>query len=142
MEVNLFAPKQSHPNQDVILDDPARFKVVVAGRKFWKTAMVISWLFKGALTTELNYPYIAPSKVQAKNIVWDDHIQRILAELKKHNFPYKTNEVELSVEIPGAGKVQLFGVENKESLRGISNWGAVGCDEYDDWEENIWPLIL
>ncbi len=142
MEINLFAPKQSHGNQDKILDDPSRFKVIVAGRKFWKTATVISWLFKGALETKLLYPYIAPSKVQAKNIVWDDHINRILIELKKHNVPYKTNETELSVEVPGRGKIQLFGVENKEALRGMSNWGAIGCDEYDDWREDIWPLII
>lgn len=56
--------------------------------------------------------------------------------------PHKVNEVELAVTFPNGGRIQLLGVENQEALRGISNWGGVGCDEYDDWEEDIWPTII
>jgi len=140
--INTFYPTKPHAKQAEVLNDDSRFKALVAGRKWRKTSLIISWLTEGALTTNLSYPYIAPSKVQAKNIVWDDHIQRLLGHFKAQGLPYKTNEVDLSVSFPGKGKLQLFGVENKEALRGISNWGAVGCDEYDDWAEDIWPLII
>ncbi len=102
---------------------------------------MISWLFEKALQTGLTCPYIAPNRTQAKNIVWGDHVPRILDQFIKKGLKYKTNEVELSVELP-RGKVQLLGVENKEALRGISNWGAVAGDEYDDWNEDIYPTII
>jgi hypothetical protein len=144
--VNVFAPTHPHLNQQKILDaldQGNRWVLLRAGRKFRKTSLMISWLFEQALRTHLACPFIAPNKVQAKNIVWDDHIQRMLNHFKEIGFPYKTNEVELSVEFPATGgKVQLFGVENADSLRGISNWGAIACDEYDDWEEDIWPLVI
>lgn len=143
--INVFYPTKPHAKQQEVLsalDAGQRFIQLRAGRKFRKTSLIISTLIEGALQTGLTYPYIAPSKVQAKNIVWDDHIQRILTHFKEQGLKYKTNEVELSIEFPNGGKVQLFGVENKEALRGISNWGGIGCDEYDDWSEDIWPLII
>lgn len=142
IQVNTFYPTKPHSKQLEVLDDTSRFKLLRAGRKFRKTSLIISRLIEGALETGLTYPYIAPSKVQAKNIVWDDHIQRILGHFKESGLPYKTNEVELSIRFPNGGKVQLFGVENKEALRGISNWGGIGADEYDDWAEDIWPTII
>lgn len=144
-KVNVFAPSHPHVNQQKVLDEldsGTRWVLLRAGRKWRKTSLIISWLFEQAFLTHLTCPYIAPNRTQAKNIAWDDHVQRILNELTLKKIPYKKNEVELSVEVPGGGKVQLLGIENKEALRGISNWGAVGCDEYDDWEEDIWPNII
>lgn len=144
IDVNVFYPTTPHAKQQLVLDaldSGERFVLLRAGRKFRKTSMMISWLIEKALLTGLTCPYIAPSRVQAKNITWNDHIQRILNHFQAVGFPFKTNESELSVTFP-RGKVQLFGVENKEGLRGISNWGAVGQDEYDDWKEDIFPLII
>lgn len=143
--VNVFHPSRPHSKQAEVLraiDEGQRFVLLRAGRKFRKTSLIISRLIEGALETGLTFPYIAPSKVQAKNIAWNDHIQRILTHFKDNGLPYRVNEVELSITFPNGGKVQLFGVENKEALRGISNWGGIGCDEYDDWKEDIWPLII
>jgi len=145
ISVNTFFPSKPHAGQKLVLqalDSGERFILLRAGRKWRKTSLMISWLFEMALKTNLSCPYIAPNKVQAKNIVWNDHVARLLTHFKDQGLPYKINEVELSVSFPGGARVQLFGVENKESLRGISNWGAVAGDEYDDWEEDIWPLII
>lgn len=145
VELNVFAPTHPHVAQQKVLDAldrGDRFILLRAGRKWRKTSLIISILFEGALETGLTYPYVAPNKLQAKNIAWNDHIQRLLDHLKEVGCPYKQNSAELSVTFPNGGKVQLYGVENKESLRGISNWGGIGCDEYDDWEEDIWPLII
>lgn len=145
VELNTFAPTFPHSAQQIVLDAKdggERFILLRAGRKWRKTSLIISMLFEGALETGLVYPYVAPNKLQAKNIAWNDHIQRLLDHLKEIGCPYKQNAQELSVTFPNGGKVQLYGVENKEALRGISNWGGIGCDEYDDWEEDIWPLII
>jgi hypothetical protein len=125
--------------------------MVRAGRKWRKTSMMVSWLMETAIKTGLVCPFIAPNRLQGKNIVWDDHVSRILNHFKDIGFPYKKNETELSIDLPSiengipvfkGGKFQVHGVENQEALRGISNWGAVGGDEYDDWQEDIFPLII
>ena len=145
IEVNIFAPTCPHPGQQAVLDaldGGDRAVLLRAGRKFRKTSLKISWLFEKAFETGLVCPYIAPSRVQAKNIAWDDHVARILDELRIKKIPYNVNKSELSVTVPSGGKIQLLGVENREALRGISNWGAVGMDEYDDWEDDIYPTII
>lgn len=144
IKVNTFYPSKPHNKQKEVLsalDGGERFVLLRAGRKFRKTSLIISWLIEKALETGLTCPYIAPNKIQARNIVWNDHIPRILTHFREQGLKYKTNEVENSVVFP-QGKLQLFGVENKEALRGISNWGALGADEYDDWQEDIWPTII
>lgn len=152
--LNLFAPTRPHEKQKLVLDaldSGTRWVLLRAGRKFRKTSLLISWAFERAIKTGLTVPYVAPNRVQAKNIVWNDHIPRLLTHFKEIGFPYKTNETELSVEVPTptedglifkGGRIQLHGVENAESLRGISNWSGFVGDEYDDWEEDIWPLII
>lgn len=145
VSVNVFAPTKPHKAQKAVLealDKGERFVLLRAGRKWRKTSLGISWLFEGALTKRLLYPYIAPSRIQAKNITWDDHVVRVLNELRQKGIIFKTNKTELSVQVQGLGKVQLFGVENREALRGLSNWGRVVCDEYDDWELDIYPTII
>lgn len=144
IHVNTFAPTHPHPKQQEVLDaldSGVRFVMLRAGRKWRKTSLMISWLFEKAMTTGLTCPFIAPNKTQAKKIVWNDHIVRLTKELKEKGVPFKKNETELTIELP-KGKVELYGVENKESMRGVSNWGAVVCDEYDDWEEDIWKEII
>lgn len=144
VRINLFAPTTPHKTQQIVLDaldNGERFVGLRAGRKWRKTSLGISWLFEQALTKNLTSVYIAPNRVQAKNIAWDDHVKRILDELAREMVPYKTNETELSIDLP-RGKVQLLGVDNAEALRGISNWGAVFCDEYDDWDNDIWKEVI
>ncbi|MBU6501161.1 MAG: hypothetical protein KGJ89_05330 [Patescibacteria group bacterium] len=145
IEIDTFYPSGPHPGQQKVLealDNGVRFVQLRAGRKWRKTSLIISWLFEKAFETGLVCPYIAPNRVQAKNIAWDDHINRLLNHFTAQGLPYKANESELSITFPNGGKVQLLGVENKNSLRGISNWGAVGGDEYDDWEEDIYSDII
>lgn len=140
--INVWAPSRPHGKQLEVLNDPARFKVLRAGRKFRKTSLLISWLAENALEKGLTCPYVAPNRNQAKNIVWKDHCLRLVDELKRKKVPHKINETELTITFPNNGRIQLLGVDNQETLRGISNWGAIACDEYDDWSEDIWPTII
>ena len=131
-----------HEKQLLIDDDPSRFKLVRSGRKFRKTSLMINWLIRKALETGLTCPYVAPNKIQAKNIAWRDHIIREINHLRELGIPYKLNEVELTMTFNNNGRIHLLGVENKEALRGISNWGAFGGDEIDDRQEDIWATII
>lgn len=145
VSINTFYPSEPHEKQQIILDaldGGERFVLLRAGRKFRKTSLGISWLFEKALETGLSCPYVAPNRTQAKLIAWRDHVQRVLDGFKREGMPFKQNESELTVTFPNGGRVQLLGVENKDSLRGISNWGAFFADEYDDWQEDIWSEII
>lgn len=145
VKVNSFYPTKPHDKQRIILDyldAGGRFVGIRAGRKFRKTSLLISWLVEGALETGLVCPYVAPSRIQAKNIAWNDHVQRVLNGFTLAGLPYKKNESELTVTFPNGGKLQLLGVENKEALRGISNWGRIAGDEYDNWQEDIYTEII
>lgn len=145
IDINTFYPTYPHEKQKEVLeaiDSGTRFIQLRAGRKWRKTSLLVSVLFENALLTGLTCPYVAPNRIQAKNIAWNDHVQRILNGFTIAGMPYKKNETELSVTMPNGGKVVLMGVENKEALRGISNWGFFAGDEYDDWSEDIFPTII
>ncbi|HEX8965668.1 MAG TPA: hypothetical protein VF820_04530 [Patescibacteria group bacterium] len=126
-QVNTFYPSRPHSGQQIVLqelDKGTRFIQLRAGRKWRKTSLLISWLFEMAAKTGGTCPYVAPNRVQAKNIAWNDHVQRMLDGFVVSGLKYKKNESELSVTLQNGGKVMLMGIENKEALRGISNWTA------------------
>lgn len=125
-------------------DDTHRFKVFVAGRKARKTTFIVNRLAKAAMTDtrQLTYPYIAPFRKQAKEIVWEDHLGRIKRLAQQFGIRSKINESDLSIRFEGYGKLQVTGADNAEALRGKSDWGGVGCDEYASWRPYVWQEII
>lgn len=144
VKINYFAPTQSHANQRVVLDDPARFKLLRCGRKWRKTSLMTSWLMKkAALCKEsLTYPLVLPFQEQARETVWNDHVQRLLWEFSQKKLPHKKNETTLSVEFPNGGRFKLLGANNEIALRSASNWGAFAGDEFDDWKSGLWESVI
>ena len=97
----------------------------------------------------LTYAYIAPTRKQAQEIVWDDHVAKILLECIKVGMPYKLNNSVLTVKFPGYSTFSVDGSDNIESLRGKSDWGGIVMDEFASWknpryawEEVIEPNLL
>lgn len=87
-------------------------------------------------TPDSRYAFIAPTYKQAKNVAWD--------LLKYYSRPIPgitTNETELSVIYPNSSKIQLYGADNPDSLRGIGLWGVV-FDEYSQQPSNIFSEII
>lgn len=152
VDVNVFYPTHPHEKQQEVLDDPSRFKIVRAGRKWRKSSLGVSWLFEKALKNECgvkgctsthSYFYVAPTRKQAKDIVWLDHVERLLGHLEKQGVKFKRNEHDLSVTFAhNKARIQLAGVDNPDALRGVSIWGGIVLDEYDDFKEDIFPLVI
>lgn len=116
-----------------------RFIVAVCHRRFGKTVMAINQLIKAALTSKKERPrfaYIAPTYRQAKAIAWD-YLKHYTAPLPMRS----VNEAELRVDLPNASRVQLFGADNPDSLRGIYLDGAVP-DEVGMMETRLWTEVL
>lgn len=83
-----------------------------------------------------HYAVILPTYKQAKLVAWD--------KLKYYaaTIPGATpNEVDLAIRYPNGTKVQLFGADNPDSLRGPAFSGAV-FDEYQDHPPNIYGEII
>ena len=130
-------------------DAPYRFLMLCCGRKARKTTFIINRLVFKALTdpNQLTYPYFAPFRKQAKQIVWDDHLSRILRMLNAVGIRYKINQSDLTIRFEGRGKIQVDGLDNAEAHRGKSDWGYVGIDEAAStnlkyvWQEIIRPNL-
>jgi hypothetical protein len=60
-----------HSAQLVVYNNPARFRVLVAGRRFGKTQLALIEMFIAAQKKGATVWYIAPSYRQAKAIVWN-----------------------------------------------------------------------
>ena len=114
-----------------------RWALILSHRRAGKTVATVNDIIKRA-KPEGRYAYIAPFFVQAKDIAWI-YFKRFAAPLLAH--AGKTNESELSLELPNSAVVRLYGEENGERLRGIGLDGLV-CDEYADFPPHLWGEIL
>jgi phage terminase large subunit len=83
-----------------------------------------------------HYCHIMPSYKQAKTAAWD-----MLKYYAKDFEGAKPNESELLVKFPNGARVQLFGADNPDALRGIGPSGA-SFDEYSQQPRNIFSEVL
>lgn len=124
---------QPHPTQQIILDHPARNKVIVCGRRFGKTILALAKMFEEGLSIpDSSFFYIAPFLNQAKQISWD------LILKAYNNLPddlkVKKDESALYVKFrdikqQGISSIYVKGADYPESLKGSGLSGAV-LDEY------------
>lgn len=116
-----------------------RWAIVVAHRRAGKTVACINDLIKKALTFKRDdgrFAYIAPFYKQAKNVAWD-YIKKFSRNIPKT----ETNESELKITYPNGSKIQLFGADNADALRGQFFDGIV-ADEYGDWKPSVWAYVI
>lgn len=122
-----------------ILQNSARFKVLVQHRKSWKTTLAINELFRWAAAIKGTYWYVAPYLNQAKKIIWQD--PEMAAKYCPRDVWDKRNNSEMYVTFPNGSVVYLLGADNPDSLRGPNPRGVV-LDEYDDMKPDIWGQII
>lgn len=106
-------------------------------RRAGKTVAVINHLIRSATSTpDSRFAYIAPTYKQAKNIAWDylKHYSRPIPRIKP-------NESELRIDYPNGGRVQLFGSENVDALRGMALWGGAQ-DESSQQPSNLFSEVI
>ena len=119
-----------------VYSSTARFRVLVAGRRFGKTYLSIPELIRMANGPDREAWYIAPTYRQAKQIAWK--------QLKKTARPYiagKPNETDLSIDLLSGGRIALRGAENYDSLRGPGLDGLI-LDEAADIPKEAWTEVL
>ena len=119
-----------------ILDDKARFPILVCGRRWGKSYFSLMWLLKKPLEANERRWIVFPTYRQAKMVSWS---------ILKGIFAGKQatiNETELSITLDNGAKVELKGADRGEdSLRGVSV-NMVVMDEYAFMKENVWGEVI
>jgi hypothetical protein len=122
-----------HINQQIIHRSKARYRVVVAGRRFGKSALILNEAIDKSLQIKGHISWIIlPLQKQAKEIYWID------PDITKYFMPYvragamKIDNSELSLRvIKNDSWIRLKGSDNFDSLRG-SGLDFIGWDEFAD----------
>ena len=123
--------------QTEIVASPARFRVVIAGRRWGKTHLSIREIAKAARYPNRNVWYVAPTYRMCKQIVWDN----LKYKLQDLNWVTKINESDLTILLRNGSKISLRGADNPDSLRGVSLDFCV-LDEFAMIEESAWTSVL
>ena len=123
--------------QQTVADDPHRFKVVIAGRRFGKTYLAIRELCYHAKEPNREIFYITSSYRSAKMIVWKP-LKRRLLDLR---WVKKINEAELSITLKNGSTISLKGSEDPDRLRGASLSYCV-IDEVAECQPELWSEVV
>lgn len=83
-----------------------------------------------------HYGHVMPTRVQAKMVVWDrlKYYASVIPNVKP-------NESELLLRFPTGHKLQLFGADDPDSLRGFGPSG-ISFDEYSQQPANIYSEVI
>lgn len=139
MSTEVVIPFFPREHQARILREMARFNVLVCHRRFGKTVLAINLLVREAATSPLLNPrcaYLAPLYRQAKAVAWD-YLRRFAGPVPGVRF----FENELRADFPNGGRVQLFGSDNPDALRGIYLDGVV-LDEPAQMRGRLWGEVV
>ena len=123
--------------QDSVAKNPARFRVVVAGRRFGKTHLSIRELCYHAKDPGKDVWYVAPTYKMARQIVW----RKLKNKLQDLNWVTKTNETELTITLVNGSVISLKGADNYDSLRGVG-LDFIVLDEFADIDPEAWYETL
>ena len=87
------------------------------------------------------YGHIAPTQVQARNILWDDPrmLRKYLPD--KQEMDWKMNEQKMLVKFENGSIYKLGGSDDPEAWRGTDFIG-VTCDEWSQIPEALWVEVL
>jgi PBSX family phage terminase large subunit len=130
-----------HPAQQEIVRSKARYRVLLAGRRFGKTVLAVEELVFNALTIKnARVCYLAPTYQSARDIAWDILKNRI------KDIKAKINDSRLEIEIKGS-RIVLRSWENVETLRG-QYFDFIVMDEvaqyknfWINWQEVLRPCL-
>lgn len=99
-----------HPGQKRIADSPARFRVVMCGRRFGKSALGIRWLCDGAIAGE-PVAWFAPSYKLALE-AWRELLERL------QPITARVSEQDKRLELVTGGVIEVWTLDSPDPARG------------------------
>lgn len=136
IEINLPKP---HAAQRAVLDSPARFRVMMCGRRFGKSLISQNISIENGIANK-KVAYITPTYQLGKTFFQE--ICKVLPEKI-----YKKNESDLTISFITGGQIRFFTGERLDALRGLK-FHLVIIDEasyianlQDGWLNSIRPTL-
>lgn len=114
--IRLFTP---HKRQRQVLEHPARFKVVVCGRRFGKTEAAKIWAIERAIRGKVIW-WILPNYSYATE-VWEE-LKELLRPIRVNK---KSGESQRKILLPNEGSITVKSAHDPDSLRGRGLDGVV-----------------
>lgn len=133
-----WTPLIAHGEQQRLVNSPARFKVVPAGRRSGKTERAKRHLIKTALSCQSRfddpaYFAAAPTRDQAKRIYWED-LKKMVPKSFLARPPIET---ELTLQFITGARITVVGMDKPERIEGTP-WDGGILDEYANMKEEAW----
>ena len=139
-----------HPKQLEVIQDSARYRVLVAGRRFGKSRLMLTEL----VLASLGYPGridkqspqmvlgVLPTLKQATGILWEPLVSLFEGDLKMYCLKIDRTQKKIWLK-DGKPPIQICGANDNDGdgLRGKRIY-FIGADEYQDWKPNIFNLIV
>ena len=132
-------PYKPRSYQQEVHKNRKRFSVLVCHRRFGKSVLSINELIKTAADKPRALcAFVAPTYRQGKAIAWE--------YLKFYTKPLlqiggSRNESELRIDLFNGSRIQIFGADNPDSIRGLG-FDAVVLDEYAIMAPRVWTEIV
>lgn len=139
VQVRLDFQPYSHQREAHELRKLHRFMVLVWHRRAGKTVFAVLELILAALACQRErgrFGYVAPYLKQAKKIAWD-YLEAFTREIPGRS----VNLADLSVTLPNGAKIELYGADNPDSIRG-GYFDGVVLDEVADMKPMVWGEIV
>ncbi len=138
MVIEISLPKP-HAAQRAVLESPARFRVMMCGRRFGKSLISQNISIENGLNNK-KVAYITPTYQLGKTFFQE--ICKVLPEKI-----YKKNETDLTINFITGGQIRFFTGERLDALRGLK-FHLVIIDEasyianlQDGWLNSIRPTL-
>jgi len=129
--------KLSEP-QGRVFTSEARFRVLVAGRRFGKSVLGVHEAIKAAVRkSNARVWYVAPTYDDAFDYAWEPLIGAIPPEL----FARAPHETRLEITLKNGSTIRLRSADRPDRLRG-RGLDMVVLDEFRWMEPRIWPEIV
>jgi len=118
---------------------PARFRVLITGRRFGKTHLAMYELLRFASRKpNSKIFYVAPTYRMAKEIMW----KQLKKKVTDHKWIKYTNETELNLILRNGSQISLKGADKSpDNLRGVG-LDFLLLDEYADIPQEAWTEVL
>jgi hypothetical protein len=126
-----------HLAQQKIRESNARFRIVIAGRRFGKSVLAVNECIEYALANpDVKVWYCSPFYKQTKEIAWN-----IFKFYLPKEFIDKVNESDLKFTLVNGSEIALKGTDNPDALVGV---GLKFCvlDEFAMMKAEIWKQVV
>lgn len=125
-----------HPGQSEIYHADSRFKVVVSGRRWGKTRLILAEILRAARKPRQLIWYVAPTYRMAKQIMWVDLMDAI-----PRAYIVKSNETAMEITLVNKTRICLKGADKEDTLRGVGI-NFLAMDEMQDIRPEAWTVVL